>query len=96
MEFNTGERFCYSAEYLRVESPADEGVRDAAGRLKVRQGGGGAADGCAAAVCLPTHAPLPRRNPYFPTRHTSGMQVVQGRRHVGSLDVQPVGSYAVR
>jgi DUF971 family protein len=34
--FNTGERFSYSAEYLRVESPAagNQDARDARGRLK--------------------------------------------------------------
>ncbi|PRW57806.1 DUF971 family [Chlorella sorokiniana] len=55
VEFSTGERFSYPAEYLRAHSPAAE-ARDLRGRPKV----------------------------------------VSGRRHVGLVGVQPVGSYAVR
>jgi hypothetical protein len=44
--FNTGERFSYPAEYLRVESPAagNQDARDARGRLK-------ASRQCAAESC---------------------------------------------
>lgn len=110
VEFNTGEHFLLPAEYLRVESPAAGNLdaRDAFGRLKAR---GRSSDAphvsasmrsawlllslCgrarkertnAAMPCLPALGCIPV------TRH----QVVHGRRHVSILDVEPVGSYAVR
>ena len=57
VEFNTGERYSYSAEYLRVESPAEEGIRDAAGRLKVQRTAAAAAALAHTHNCAPP-APL--------------------------------------
>ncbi|EFN57117.1 hypothetical protein CHLNCDRAFT_14902, partial [Chlorella variabilis] len=58
VEFNTGQRFTYPAEYLRVESPAagNQDSKDARGQLKV----------------------------------------VHGRRQVGIMAIDRIGSYAVR
>lgn len=55
VEFSSGERFTYPAEYLRVHSPAAE-ARDLAGRPKVRlagwmQGLGRRGDGGSQEIC---------------------------------------------
>lgn len=56
MTFDSGERFTFPAEFLRVESPSAE---------------------------VQGHGPGQKT-------------IVAGRRHVGIMDLEPVGNYAVR
>jgi myb proto-oncogene protein len=98
VEFDNGEKYSYSAEFLRVHSPAANSSRkSASGEVKVSKS--------RFSLSLQIQMPL-SNNPngfLLTTNHCCFLlcfqhwcQVVSGRRHVAIMSVEPVGNYGIR
>jgi DUF971 family protein len=98
VEFDNGEKYSYSAEFLRVHSPAANSSRkSASGEVKVSKSW--------FSLSLQIQMPLSNNpNGFLPTtNHCCFLlcfqyrcQVVSGRRHVAIMSVEPVGNYGIR